>query len=46
MIMSRDFKHILVGCASRDDKEIASIHIVETNKWSMVKKLSFHTRGV
>ena len=46
MALSRDFKYILAGSATRNEKDIASIHIVETITNTIRKSLSFHTRGV
>ncbi|KRX04875.1 WD40-repeat-containing domain [Pseudocohnilembus persalinus] len=46
MIMSKDFKYIVVGSASRNEKDIASIYVIESTKLNITQKLNFHTRGV
>jgi hypothetical protein len=44
--VSPDGKYLLVGASTRNDKEIANIHVVECIKFATVKQLAFHTRGV
>lgn len=46
MILSKDFKYLVVGSSTRNEKEIATIYVIETSKLQIVNKLNFHTRGV
>lgn len=46
MTLSKDFKYIVVGSATKNEKDIANIYVIEANKHNIVNKLGFHTRGV
>lgn len=44
--LSKDFKFLLVGSASFNDKEISNIYVIDCKTFEIVKTLAFHTRGV
>lgn len=46
MNLSKDFKFLVVGSASYNDKEISNIYVIDCKTFEIVKTLAFHTRGV
>jgi WD40 repeat protein len=46
MNLSKDFKFLVVGSASYNQKELSNIYVIDCKTFEIVKTLSFHTRGV
>lgn len=46
MILSKDFKHLVIGSATYNANNIANIYVLDCGSNKIVKTLQFHTRGV
>ncbi|EGR29688.1 notchless, putative [Ichthyophthirius multifiliis] len=46
LALSRDFKYLLAGSASYNQKDQSNIYVLECKTYTITKTLIFHTRGV
>ena len=46
LTLSKDWRYLLIGAATRNEKDIANIYVLDSKTSKIVKTLGFHSRGV